>query len=54
VSCITEAKIRTRAFELWKAAGEPSGQMDRFWYQAERELILENTLRQPNDQRTPL
>ncbi|MGY4478454.1 DUF2934 domain-containing protein [Bradyrhizobium sp. USDA 3364] len=35
----TEQEIRTRAYELWKDAGEPAGQMDRLWYQAERELL---------------
>ena len=35
----TEAEIRTRAFELWKDAGEPAGMMETFWYQAEKELL---------------
>lgn len=35
----TEQEIRTRAYELWKAAGEPHGQMDVLWYQAEKELL---------------
>jgi hypothetical protein len=35
----TEQEIRTRAYELWKAAGEPQGQMDVLWYQAEKELL---------------
>jgi hypothetical protein len=35
----TEDQIRTRAFELWKAAGEPNGIMEKFWYQAEKELL---------------
>ena len=35
----TEDQIRTRAFELWKAAGEPNGIMEIFWYQAEKELL---------------
>ena len=35
----TEQEIRTRAYELWKDAGEPPGQMDRLWYKAERELL---------------
>ena len=26
-------------FELWKAAGEPHGIMEVFWYQAEKELL---------------
>ncbi|MEN3349715.1 MAG: hypothetical protein V7632_3350 [Bradyrhizobium sp.] len=35
----TEQEIRTRAYELWKDAGEPPGTMDQLWYQAERELL---------------
>lgn len=35
----TEQEIRTRAYELWKAAGEPQGQMDVLWYKAEKELL---------------
>jgi hypothetical protein len=36
-----EQEIRNRAYRLWQAAGEPEGQMNRFWYQAERELLAE-------------
>ncbi len=35
----TEQEIRTRAYELWRDAGEPPGQMDQLWYQAEKELL---------------
>ena len=35
----TEDEIRTRAFQLWKDAGEPDGMMEKFWYQAEKELL---------------
>jgi hypothetical protein len=38
---LTEEDIRTRAYILWEAAGQPAGQMDIFWYQAEKELIAE-------------
>ncbi|MBR0800404.1 DUF2934 domain-containing protein [Bradyrhizobium jicamae] len=38
----TEEQIRSRAYELWKNAGEPSGQMDTLWYQAEQELLSEH------------
>ena len=38
----TEEQIRTRAYELWKSAGEPYGQMDVLWYQAEKELLSEH------------
>ncbi len=37
----TEEQIRIRAYDLWKAAGEPDGKMDRLWYQAESELLHE-------------
>jgi len=38
---LTEDEIRTRAYLLWKTAGEPEGNMDTFWYHAEKELIKE-------------
>ena len=49
----TEEEIRTRAFRLWKDAGEPDGMMETFWYRAEKELlqqraahtVLQRTLR---------
>ena len=34
----TNEQIRERAHLLWQAAGEPEGQQDRFWFEAEREL----------------
>jgi hypothetical protein len=34
----TEDEIRTRAFLLWRDAGEPDGMKETFWYQAEEEL----------------
>jgi Protein of unknown function (DUF2934) len=37
----TEEEIRIRAYLLWRTAGEPCGRMDRFWYQAETELLQE-------------
>ncbi|MBR1153617.1 DUF2934 domain-containing protein [Bradyrhizobium sp. JYMT SZCCT0428] len=40
---LTEDKIRRRAFELWKEAGEPSGMMETFWYRAERELLQQRS-----------
>ena len=33
-----EERVRTRAYELWDAAGRPDGDGQGFWYQAEREL----------------
>jgi hypothetical protein len=38
----TEEDIRKRAYYLWKSAGEPNGNPDEFWYQAEKEIIKEN------------
>jgi hypothetical protein len=39
----TEEEIRTRAFELWKKAGQPDDSTDTFWYQAEKELLREGS-----------
>ena len=36
-----ETEIRTRAYHLWKEAGEPDGGTDAFWYQAEKDLLVE-------------
>ena len=41
MSDLSENEIRTRAYHLWKEAGEPSGWTDAFWYQAEKELLPE-------------
>jgi Protein of unknown function (DUF2934) len=38
---LTEEDIRTRAYKLWKAAGENNTKMDAFWYQAEKELLAD-------------
>ena len=38
---LTEEDIRNRAYILWEKAGQPAGQMDTFWYEAEKELIAE-------------
>ncbi|KWV56785.1 hypothetical protein AS156_03700 [Bradyrhizobium macuxiense] len=40
---LTEQDIRTRAYRLWRAAGEPNKAMDAFWYKAEKELLEERT-----------
>ncbi|MBB4261453.1 MULTISPECIES: DUF2934 domain-containing protein [unclassified Bradyrhizobium] len=34
----TEEEIRTKAYQLWKEAGEPEGQAEFFWHQAQEEL----------------
>ena len=39
----TEEEIRTKAYRLWKDAGEPACKMDKFWYEAESELLKERT-----------
>ncbi|MFO0801202.1 MAG: DUF2934 domain-containing protein [Gemmataceae bacterium] len=33
-----EERIRTRAHELWDAAGRPDGDGVAYWHQAEREV----------------
>ncbi|WP_407150529.1 DUF2934 domain-containing protein [Bradyrhizobium sp. ORS 86] len=39
---LTEQDIRSRAYALWQAAGEPADtKMDYFWYEAEKELLRE-------------
>ena len=38
---LTEEDIGTRAYKLWKAAGEHNTKMDAFWYQAEKELLAD-------------
>jgi hypothetical protein len=40
---LSEEDIRGRAYELWRAAGEPSGRMDTFWYEAEKQLLAERS-----------
>jgi DUF2934 family protein len=40
---LSEEEIRGRAYELWKAAGEPNGKMDTFWYEAEKELVAKRS-----------
>ena len=39
MSNTTEDEVRLRAFAMWRDAGEPHGQMDTFWYLAEKELL---------------
>ncbi|WP_342737408.1 DUF2934 domain-containing protein [Bradyrhizobium sp. B117] len=38
---LSEEEIRVRAYHLWTEAGEPAGQMDTFWYEAEKQLLAE-------------
>ena len=35
----SEDQIRTRAHQLWEAAGKPDGQDQEFWTEAERQLV---------------
>jgi hypothetical protein len=35
--------IRARAYQLWQVAGQPEGEMDRFWYEAEKQLVAERS-----------
>jgi Protein of unknown function (DUF2934) len=34
-------EIRAHAYQLWQAAGEPDGEAERFWHEAEKELLAE-------------
>ena len=34
----TDEQIRTRAHQLWEAAGSPDGREDDFWHLAEHQL----------------
>ena len=34
----TEEQIRTRAHQLWEAAGRPEERDEEFWHEAERQL----------------
>jgi hypothetical protein len=36
-------EIRRKAYQLWKHAGEPEGQSDAFWYEAEKKLLRNRT-----------
>jgi hypothetical protein len=44
-----EDQIRTRAYQLWKAAGKPKGREDEFWYQAEREFVRSDPSINPDE-----
>lgn len=58
-------KVRTRAYQIWQAAGEPQGCEAAHWEQAERELAAESAeqpvqpltaaeLEEPNDAPDPV
>jgi DUF2934 family protein len=44
-----DEQIRERAHLLWQAAGEPEGQQDRFWFEAERELTQQESTNNPDE-----
>ena len=39
----SKEEIRSKAYQLWKDAGEPEGQSEAFWYEAEKELLRNRT-----------
>jgi hypothetical protein len=41
VDSIKEQRIRARAYQLWQQAGQPEGQADEYWYQAQAEIEAE-------------
>jgi hypothetical protein len=41
----SEEQIRTRAYELWRQAGQPEGRGDEFWQKAEQALRETGQLR---------
>ena len=46
---VSDEDIRLYAYEKWEAAGKPAGDGDRFWLEAEQELLEgknENFVRQ--------
>ena len=44
---LSQEDIRIRAYELWRAAGEPNGDMETFWFEAEKQLLAERS--QPDE-----
>ncbi|MET3997836.1 MULTISPECIES: DUF2934 domain-containing protein [Bradyrhizobium] len=40
---LSQEDIRIRAYELWRAAGEPNGDMEAFWFEAEKQLLAERS-----------
>jgi hypothetical protein len=41
-----EARVRTRAYELWENDGSPAGMADEYWERALRQIVAES----PSDQ----
>lgn len=48
-----EDRIRRRAHELWEEAGQPSGEDERFWREAEQE-IDQGPIRQDDPAGSPI
>jgi hypothetical protein len=42
-----ETRIRNRAERLWRDAGEPAGEDERFWHEAELQINIENGAARP-------
>ena len=48
---LPEEDIRSRAHQLWEAAGRPEGREEEFWREAERRLkedLVKNELKTPD------
>ncbi len=37
-----ERRVRERAYQLWEAAGQPDGDSDHFWYDAQHQFDAEH------------
>jgi hypothetical protein len=44
-----EARVRALAHRMWEDAGQPEGQQDHFWYEAERQLAGGSHHEEPAD-----
>jgi hypothetical protein len=49
---LTDQDIRTRAYKLWKDAGQTHVKMDAFWYRAEKQLLRERAKEQRRSRTT--
>lgn len=47
-----EQRVRERAYELWIQHGSQQGRADEYWYQAEREILAEQST-QPDNENHP-
>ena len=46
-----EARVRERAYQLWEQEGRPEGQEHAHWHEAERQVMLEAGLGEPQGAR---